>query len=205
MKRPGEPVLSFGGFPGRRVLFGEKTMTWIQTFTGRKFSLTDPQPEDVCIEDIAHALANVCRFGGHCRGHYSVAQHSVHVADIVAEDFKLDAILHDAGEAYYGDITRPQKILLRGMTTRIGGICDFQIFIDRIDCAIAEHFGIPSTLPQAVCHADTVMLATEARDLLTEPPLPWEPLPCPLPHTVTPWPRDESYAQFVRIFRENER
>src|SRR5208283_3910606 len=163
-------------------------MTWIQTWTGRKFSLLDPQPEDVCIEDIAHALTNICRFNGHCRGFYSVAQHSVHVADLVPTPYKLDALLHDAGEAYYGDITRPQKEIYRQIThheTRCGPMCDFDNFIRRIDKIIAMALHLSTPTPDCVHHADNVMLATEARDLMRKPPEPWVSLPQPLPHTVT--------------------
>jgi hypothetical protein len=85
---------------------------WILTYTGKRFSLADPHPEQVDINDIAHALSLVNRWGGHTRMPYSVAAHSVMVADLVAKiapDLALAALLHDAPEAYLGDVCRPLK------------------------------------------------------------------------------------------------
>ncbi len=89
---------------------------WIQTFTGHEFPLLSPQPEDFDIKDIAHALSNICRYTGHCRKFYSVAEHSVRVAyylEAREPDFKKRAfkagLLHDATEAYLQDISSPLK------------------------------------------------------------------------------------------------
>lgn len=88
---------------------------WFCTYTGVQFYLTDPHPDDVRIEDIAHALSMICRFGGHVREFYSVAQHLVHCAEEADKmrmgdyKFQLDTLLHDASEAYIGDIVRPLK------------------------------------------------------------------------------------------------
>lgn len=82
---------------------------FIQTFTGRQFFPFDPRPEDVDIHDIAHALAMTCRFNGHCKQFYSVAQHSVLMYQAASPRSKVRALLHDAAEAYIGDIPRPIK------------------------------------------------------------------------------------------------
>ena len=82
---------------------------WIQTFTGRAFYVLDPRPEDVDIEDIAHALSMQCRFAGHCREFYSVAQHSVTASWLVPPEDALWGLLHDAAEAYVVDLPRPIK------------------------------------------------------------------------------------------------
>lgn len=88
-------------------------MTWIQTASGRKVDLLRPDPEELVIEDIAHALSNICRYTGHTGSFYSVAQHSVlasyHVSDA---KFALAALMHDATEAYLGDVSKPLKDIL---------------------------------------------------------------------------------------------
>src|SRR5271156_4912831 len=80
---------------------------WIQTFTGKKFYPFNPKPQDIDIRDIAHALSNICRFTGHTKRFYSVAEHSRNVAKLVPAHMKLQALLHDASEAYLCDIARP--------------------------------------------------------------------------------------------------
>ena len=167
-------------------------MTWIQTYTGRKFSLVDPQPEDVDLVDIIASLSHLCRFGGHCHHFYSVAEHSIRVAEIVPREDRLAALLHDAGEAYYGDVTRPLKKL------RLG---DLPTIVSNIDAAIAIHFGMPlGTLPAAVRHADDVLLATEARDLMTPPPQKWDALPSPLEATIVPSDMRTVRHRFFEIY-----
>lgn len=180
-------------------------MTWIQTFSGRKFSLVDPQPEDVCIEDVIAALTNICRFNGHCREFYSVAQHCLEVANEVSVPFRYEALLHDAPEAYYGDITRPQKIVYRTMThheTRCGPMCDFDMAIGRIDAVVAEALGYSHPVSYEVKYADNVMLATEARDLMGPPPEPWVELPPPRSRRVEPMTPTQVYYQFCEAFHK---
>src|SRR5690554_7094997 len=85
-------------------------MTFIQTYTGRRFYPLDPNPADVCIEDIAHALSRITRFNAHINAEwYSVAEHSVHVSRIVPPEYALAGLLHDASEAYIADVSRPVK------------------------------------------------------------------------------------------------
>ena len=86
--------------------------TWFLTTTGRQFWPASPDPEQIQIEDIAHALSNLCRFGGHTREFYSVAQHSVLVSQNVPDDLRLVGLMHDATEAYCGDMIRPLKNVL---------------------------------------------------------------------------------------------
>lgn len=90
---------------------GVNSTEWIQTFSGKKFYPLDPDPELICIEDIAHALSNECRFGNHSKKFYSVAQHSVQMAANCFKSTVLrkEALLHDASEAYLSDICRPLK------------------------------------------------------------------------------------------------
>ncbi len=143
--------------------------TWIQTYTGRQFWPLDPRADDVHIDDIAHALALVCRYTGHCRLPYSVGQHSLYVASIVERtggDRKhvLTALLHDAAEAYTADIARPLK----------KSMPQFAEIEHRLETVIAERFGLIFPFPDCVKTADNIMLATERRDLMAEPPRPWK-------------------------------
>lgn len=93
---------------------------WITTYTGRRFSPLYPSPNDVDIVDIAHALSQICRFGGHTKEFYSVAQHSCYVVELIEKWLKTtrrywkfyvpaQALLHDASEAYLGDVVTPVK------------------------------------------------------------------------------------------------
>src|SRR5712664_1181267 len=82
---------------------------WIETFTGHAFYLLDPRPEDILIEDIAHALSQACRFTCHTRRFYSVAEHSYHIAVLCEKEYKLGGLLDDAEETYLGDMNRPLK------------------------------------------------------------------------------------------------
>lgn len=131
-------------------------MTWILTRTSVRFDLLNPTPDKVRPEDIAYALARICRFNGHTRCHYSVAEHSIRVAALVPVEHQLAALLHDAPEAYIGDVSSPLKALLP----------EYRAIEQRIWSAICERFGIPTELPQCVKQADLTMLATERRDLM---------------------------------------
>lgn len=81
----------------------------IRTFSGIYVDVFDPNPEMFKIEDIAHALSNLCRWGGHTRRFYSVAQHSCYCASIISSENAMAALLHDASEAYLVDLPRPIK------------------------------------------------------------------------------------------------
>lgn len=141
---------------------------WLLTATGRRFFLLDPQPSEVHVADVAHALAHTCRFGGHTRWHYSVAQHSVLVADMVIDagrpDLELVALLHDATEAYVGDCIRPLKREL----------ARYQVIEAGVWVAIAARFGLAVELPVEVKHADNVALATERRDVMMHEGHSWD-------------------------------
>ena len=92
---------------------------FISTFLGNRFYPQNPCVEDIDIEDIAHGLAYTCRFNGQSTAFYSVAQHSLMVADLVADELKLEALMHDAAEAYLGDVVKPLKEALVNVSTSI--------------------------------------------------------------------------------------
>jgi hypothetical protein len=138
-------------------------MHWIQTFSGKQFDLLDPQPDMICIEDIAHALGNMPRFTGHTRVFYSVAQHSIQVSNLVNSEHAFVGLMHDAPEAYIGDMSSPLKGLLR----------DYRRIERVIWLAIADKFGLPDDIPSEVKGADQIALRTERDELMGVPPAPW--------------------------------
>lgn len=85
---------------------------FIVTNSGKRFYYENIVPDNIDIKDIAHALSNICRYGGHIKKFYSVAQHSVIVSELVPQEYKLAALLHDASEAYLNDIVSPAKRML---------------------------------------------------------------------------------------------
>lgn len=140
---------------------------WIQTYSERQFYPLDPRPEEIHIEDIGHALSNICRFGGHCRQFYSVAQHSCRVADFFLPDrpeLAMWGLLHDAPEAYLGDMVRPLKHWSGDWGDR------FVEAEGRLMEAVVRRFKLtPVEIPSAIKEVDDVMLLTEVRDLMGDP------------------------------------
>jgi uncharacterized protein len=133
---------------------------YLQTVSGRWVNPFDPDPDQLDAGDIARALANQCRFGGHSRVFYSVAQHSVIVSELVeqrggdAEDV-FAALMHDASEAYLGDMPHPIK-----HRSSLGAA--FKAAEDHLEAALRERFRIKADVPE-IKRADRALLATERR------------------------------------------
>src|SRR5574337_650832 len=161
----------------------------ILTASGHYFDFTKPEGSRIEIEDIAHALSHLCRFTGHVREFYSVAQHSVIASLLVPEEDALHALLHDAAEAYIGDVSRPLKAL----------IPDYREIEAKVEAAVLAAFGLAPTMPASVKRADLVMLATEKRDLMHHNGGGWKTLdgiqPCAW--KIWPWPPRRAYAEFM--------
>lgn len=136
---------------------------WMQTYTGRQFWPLDPRPEEIDIDDIAHALSNICRFTGHCEHFYSVAEHSVLTTYLVSQENALWALLHDASEAYICDLGRPVKQFIPQYTE----------IENRLMYAVCERFNLPVDKPSEIKRADNVMLATEATTVMGSHPADW--------------------------------
>ncbi|AMV24559.1 hypothetical protein VT84_09200 [Gemmata sp. SH-PL17] len=189
----------------------ERRGDWVQTFTGRKFWPLDPRPEDVDVRDIAHALSLLCRFTGHSRTFYSVAQHSVLASQIVPPESALAALLHDAAEAYMGDIARPWKRFL-SITFRDADGDTFSSTLkgaeDRLLDVLVVALGGPPASNEAawgpVAKADEILLVTEARDLMSPLTDGWHHVPANgfaiLPELIEPWAPERAEREFLQRF-----
>ena len=144
---------------------------YILTATGWPFRFDAPGQSlseagrGAVLEAIAIGLSNICRFGGHTSVFYSVAQHSVLVSELLPPSLALQGLMHDAHEAFLGEIPSPLKALLP----------DYQALEQRIERAVRAWCDLPSTLHPAVKAADLVALATERRDLMPQDAHDW---PC---------------------------
>lgn len=132
-------------------------MTSIMTRSGRRVDLFNPHPDTIVIEDIAHGLALTNRYGGQTELPYSVAQHSVLVSRMMPEGFRMDALLHDASEAYLGDVQSPLK--------HSEMMYYYRVLEDKMMSVIANKFLFDYPLYAGVVDADQKVYNTEVRDL----------------------------------------
>lgn len=165
----------------------------MQLRSGRRFYPLDPRPEDIDAGDIAHALSLLCRYGGHIDRFYSVAEHCVLMSQIVAPEHALQALLHDATEAYVVDVPRPVKRFLP----------DYKVIEERVWLVIAEHFGIDPELPADVHDADTRILLNETA-LLMPSAAGWSSIQglTPLDVTVTGWLPAQAKVEYLSRLEE---
>lgn len=176
---------------------------FIQTVSGRRFNPLAPDAADVEIGDIARALSHQCRFGGHCRVFYSVAQHSCLVADLVAERggpavAVLWALLHDASEAYLVDLPHPLK-----HRSELG-----RLYADaeaRLQAAICERFDLPLEPPALLKEVDRALLATERR-AVAHVAWEWPELNGvqPLELAIDPWLPERAREEFLTRYERLE-
>lgn len=136
---------------------------WLETYTGVKFHFLEPVPEEINLLDIAHALANTGRYGGHTRQFYSVAEHSMLMAEWLRKQggtplTVFTTLMHDAAETYIGDLCRPLKVLLP----------DFKAIEEKIDVAVACRFGTVYPFPPVVKELDSRILVDERRQLMSD-------------------------------------
>lgn len=160
-------------------------MSWIETYTGRRIDPLNPDPNQIEITDIAHALSMICRFTGHAREFWSVGQHSLFVAEIVDHllpsryKYESAALFHDASEAYLCDIARPVK----------ENLPEYQRHEAKLEQCIAQKFGLQWPWPEVVKRADWIALAVEAKELMPSRGQDWN------------WPRHENLARGWRLPR----
>lgn len=149
------------------------------------------------LSDLSHSLARQCRYTGHTDRHYSVAEHCVRCSEIVDPDLAWVALLHDAAEAYTGDLSAPLKALLP----------DFRALERRVERALFRRFGMPWQIPLAVRRADKVLMLTEMRDLCggydARRRLPKEDRWLePLPLRIEPWDYEQARFEFEHAYTD---
>lgn len=167
---------------------------WIQTYTGRRFDYVQPVEsivDQINIHDIARALSMLCRYNGHTKEYYSVAEHSVYVSRLVPEDVALGGLLHDAAEAYIGDIPTPLKNLLPIVKT-----LEYKIML-----AISRVFGLKWPEPRQVKVADIALLSAEIEQVFYEP-LEWDWIAEPANVVIQFWPPAVAEAKFLSRYHE---
>jgi hypothetical protein len=171
---------------------------YFRTYTGKHVHPFRPSPDEIDIEDVAHSLSQICRFVGHADCLYSVAQHSVLVSELVPLEDGLWGLLHDASEAYLGDLPAP----IKGDPE----MSFYRTIEDRLMAAICRKFRLRPEMPESVRAADQLALATEFRDVTTVEDPVWIVEECgvaPMPdHIIVPWHPAVAEDRFLRRFWE---
>jgi uncharacterized protein len=124
--------------------------------SGAVFDFLDPSASQFTIDDIAHGLANICRYAGQCSDFYSVAEHCLLVSRVVEPRIALEALLHDAAEAFLGDVTRPLKQLLP----------EYKCIEERVQQAIFDRFEANLAATTSIKSADIAVLAAEQAQIM---------------------------------------
>lgn len=172
---------------------------WMETYSGQQFYFGNPTPESIVIQDISHALSNLCRYGGHSRLFYSVAEHSCLLSDWAwSQDagnaqLAFDALMHDATEGYLVDMPRPIKHKLPG----------YRAIEDNLARHIAAKFGLTVPMPRIIHEADSRILHDERRQVMSDSGNDWgtDSL-TPLGVTIRFWDPIQAEREFVSRFQQ---
>jgi hypothetical protein len=170
--------------------------TWVGTVSGRHIDFLNPDPSQIEIEDIATGLSNVARFSGQTEQHYSVAQHSIECSNKVSHCMKMQALLHDATEAYMGDCPRPLKVVLGDAWKDVEA---------RLMAVIMQRFGLPEKLHPEIKTVDNRWLVTEHKQLQPYGPSwdgAWMDGVVPYKVKLVPWSPEASRIIFLERFHD---
>jgi len=171
---------------------------YINTYSGKSFHILNPEPDDIDIKDIAHHLSLQCRSVGAVTRHYSVAQHSLFVCQLVSEQtadpvIQMQAIMHDSEEYITGDWPTPIKWCIPGVRT----------VAKNIKKAIGEKFGIELVnMPPIVKRMDNVAMATEKEQLYLPSEVVWHDMPEPDERAIPTLSPQEAEKLFIDKYNE---
>ena len=171
---------------------------WIETYVGEQFHFMDPDPLEISLFDVAHALSQLCRYNGHTKKFYSVAEHSVLIAEWLINhnhrpEIALTGLLHDAAEAYIGDMPRPIKVKLP----------DFKELEKRIDFAVGQRFGIFYPFPDIIHELDSRILRDEREQIMNASGHEWGTDKLrPLGVKVRGWRPRKARRRFLKTYRK---
>ncbi|MFZ2266777.1 MAG: hypothetical protein WAV95_04285 [Azonexus sp.] len=163
----------------------------ISTRSGKELHLLAPDAAQIEIEDIAHGLAYQCCFNGQTRHFYSIAQHSMLVAQLVPAQHRLAALLHEGAAAYLGEISRPLRHLM----------LEVQLIEKKIMAVFGEKFGVSELDAPSIRRAHSIALATEYRDLFFHANKNdgQSALPAPVPRRIEAITPEEAKYQFAEM------
>lgn len=173
---------------------GHRIPSIIGTAHGGTFNFLDPWNSKVDIEEVAHALSHICRYTGHTKYFYSVAEHSYRASFIQSQHHAFAKLVHDCAEAYIGDISTPLKQLLddyKRIERDVEDAVWCQLGANPVECR-GRH----------VKHADAVMLITELRDVMANPMNVKVDGVAPLPEIIVPFPPQVAKALFLERYYE---
>jgi hypothetical protein len=162
----------------------------IRTYSGIAFWPLDPKESEIEIEDIAHSLSMLCRFNGHLKSFYSVAQHSVLVSGLCSKETQLWGLMHDAAEAYISDMPAPIKL-------EMPNFIDAEHVIQRVIC---NKFGLDIEEPDDVRKADLILRVTEMRDLRKSGMITSYYEYTPLKEKIKPWTQQFAKEAFLSAY-----
>lgn len=167
---------------------------WIQVRSGERFYPLQPSPDDVSIGDIAHSLSMQCRYNGHCIRFYSVAEHSVLLSHTVDPEHARWALMHDAAEAYVGDMVRPLKYEM----------ATFMMAEENLETVIAAKFGLSWPMPAQVKEHDTRIVVDEREQNMAFSRQPWPLLEgfLPLGVKLNCWSPAKAAAEFMSRYQQ---
>lgn len=175
--------------------YSDRKGDWTVFSSGRPFWPLDPRPEDISIEDIVDGLTGICRYCGHTRWHYSVAQHSYLVSKVVNPRFALAGLLHDAPEALLGDVITPVKRLIKDVYRKLEDD-SMRAVATKYDFIYDEETHLEVKI------ADEILLATELRDVSKAGFINAFTTQLPMKRVIGQWSAEYTKTMFIDRFLE---